>query len=374
MRVAMRSNRLLILLLVAAVAAACSREVPTEAISSPDVALAKGGGSSLPYTIADLGLLSGDTYSRANAVNDSGIAVGQSVGTDSRAFALLNGVMTALPPSRSNALAISNGSTAYVAGWAVDISLPPDSQSSLPVLWTIAAGSASGPTYLALGGAVTGSALGVNDAGAAVGRASDRAAMWDAAGILTLIDAPTGFTRGEGRDINNGGIAVFVFSRPAAGWEGGTAAGYVRLASGALVLLAPLGTDVVSYANSVSETESNVVYVAGSSYASQSSPRAVRWAVDATTGTILNTEVRPERSHATAIGDSRLAVGFLEGPPNSLKYTAFVWPGADLLSLKLPRGAKDGKAWGVSRSGGFVAGDAIVRASHHAILWRFPPP
>lgn len=353
-------------------AIACTSDVPTE-LTSPEPAFAKGGSSSLPYTTADLGVLAGDNSSRANAVNDAGVVVGYSAGVGTRAFALLNGDLTALPGDRSNALAISNGSTAYVVGWAVDISLPPAEQNSRPALWTITSGTPSGPVYLDISAATFGAALGVNDAGAAVGRASSRAAMWDAAGILTLIDAPTGFTSGEGRDINNDGLAVFVFSHPESGWPSGIASGYLRLASGDLILLPPVGTDVVSYANSISETEAGVVYVAGSSLASPSAPIAVRWAVNATTGEILNTEVRPESSHATAIGDDRVAAGFLEGAPNSLKSTAFLWTGADLLSIKPPRGTKDGKAWGISRSGEFVAGEAITRLSRRAILWRFPP-
>ena len=353
-------------------ALACTRDVSTE-LTSPDPAFAKGGNSSSPYTVTDLGVLTGDNSSRANAVNDSGVVVGYSLGVESRAFALLNGDMTALPGNRANALAISNGSTAYVAGWAVDISLPLAQQNSRPALWTIASGTPSGPVFLDISAAAFGAALGVNDAGAAVGHASNRAAMWDAGGILSLIDAPTGFTSGEGRDINSDGLAIFVFSHADSLWPNGIVAGYLRLVSGDLIFLPPVGTDVVSYANSISETETGVVYIAGSSYATPSDPRAVRWAVNSTTGAILNTEVRPEISHATAIGDARAAAGFLEGPTNSLKSTAFLWTGSDFLSLKTPKGMKDGKAWGMSRSGEFVAGEAISRLSRRAILWRFPP-
>lgn len=360
------------ILALSVLAIACAPDIPTE-VTSAEPVFAQGGPNSLPYTTADLGVLSGDNSSRANAVNDAGVVVGYSAGVETHAFALLNGDLTALPGNRSNALAISNGSTAYVVGWAVDVSLPLAEQNSRPALWTIASGTPSGPVYLDISAATFGAALGVNDAGAAVGHASNRAAMWDAAGILTLIDAPTGFTSGDGRDINNDGLAVFVFSHPESGWTNGIAAGYLRLASGDLILLPPAGSDVVSYANSISETETGVVYIAGSTYASSTTPRAVRWAVNATTGAILNTEVLPESSHATAIGDGRVAACFVEGPPNSLKSTAFVWEGADLLSIKPPKGTKDGKAWGISRSGEFVAGEAISRQSRRAILWRFPP-
>src|SRR5215204_4291902 len=66
-----------------------------------------------------------------------------------------------------------------------------------------------------------GAALGVNDAGDAVGRAGNSAAMWSTEGDRTTVPAPggQGFVRGEGRDLNNAGHAVFVFFIPSAEFE-----------------------------------------------------------------------------------------------------------------------------------------------------------
>ena len=68
---------------------------------------------------------------------------------------------------------------------------------------------------------------------------------------------------------------------------------------------------------------------------------------------------RSERSHALAVSDAGGAAGFVEGPPNSLKSSAFLWRGSSLLTLNPPNGGKDAKAWTESRSGKFVAGDAF---------------
>jgi len=214
----------------------------------------------------------------------------------------------------------------------------------------------------------------VNDAGESVGNAGNDAAMWDVAGNVTLVSAPTGFVLGEGRDINNDGHAVFVFSRPDAGWnDNGIAIGYLRLASGDLIPLPSLSANGISNANSLKPVTNNLVQVAGSSYSAPSSSRAVRWTVNVVTQQIVNTEVRPEASHAVGISDGGDASGFTEGPPNSLKTTAFRWQGSGLLSLNPPKGGKEGKAWATSPNGLLIAGEAMV-VSRRAILWTFPSP
>jgi hypothetical protein len=212
----------------------------------------------------------------------------------------------------------------------------------------------------------------VNDAGESVGNAGIDAAMWDVAGNLTLVSAPAGFVRGEGRDINNSGHAVFVFSRSDAGWPSGIAIGYLRLPSGDLIPLPPLDANGISYANSLTSVTGDLVQVAGSSYATPSSPRAVRWTVNIVSKQIVNTEVRSEASHAVGISEGGAASGFTEGPPNSQKSSAFRWQGTGLLSLSPPKSAKDGKAWATSPNGLFIAGEAMVQLSRRAILWTFP--
>jgi uncharacterized membrane protein len=277
-------------------------------------------------------------------------------------------VLTALPGENGNALAISNGSSRYVVGWA--------GATSQPVRWTIAAGSPSQPAYLDLGtrGATSGAASGVNDAGQAVGSAGTDAAMWDADGILTVVPSPVGFVRGEGRAIDNEGHAVFVFFRPDPAWPDGIAIGYLRLASGEMIQLPPGAATGISYANALTAVTGNTVGVAGSTYATPSTPIAVRWTVDIVQKLITSTEVRSETSHAVGISNGGAAAGFTEGRSNSLRTSAFRWQGTQFLSLNPPKGGKEGKAWAISPSGIFVAGEALIQPSRTAILWRISSP
>jgi hypothetical protein len=93
------------------VAAACQRDLPTDAVNNEAAVYARHT-TAAPYTSVNLGVLSGDNSSRANAVNDAGEAVGYSCcSPNSRAFVTLNGTLTALSGDAANALAISNGST-----------------------------------------------------------------------------------------------------------------------------------------------------------------------------------------------------------------------------------------------------------------------
>jgi hypothetical protein len=341
-----RSVCLSSLALAGTLAAACKPDLPTEATPA-ELTIAGARGSSPGYTTANLGVLSGDNSSRANGVNDAGEVVGYSCcSPQTRAFVTLGGALTALAGDFGNALAISNGTTRYVVGWA--------GPTSLPVKWSIAGNTPSQPTNLGVGAATSGAARGVNDAGESVGNAGSSAAMWDASGNLTLVSAPQGFTRG--------------------GWPGGIAIGYLRLASGDLIPLPALAANGISYANSLTSVTNDLVQVAGSSYATPSSPRAVRWTVNVVSKQIVSTEVRSESSHAVGISDAGAASGFSEGPPNSLKTTAIRWQGSALLSLSPPKGGKEGKAWVTSPNGLFIAGEAIVQLSRRAILWTFPSP
>jgi hypothetical protein len=242
------------------------------------------------------------------------------------------------------------------------------------VLWTVTGGTSSGPTLLAvLADETSGEALGVNDAGAAVGRAGARAAMWSVTGVRTSVPPPggLGFVRGEGRDINNAGHAVFVFFDGTS--ELAAARGYVRLASGQLVELPPLPGDVTTFANNLSEVVNNVVYVAGTTQAGQSVFRGVRWTVDVTPGAILGTEVRSENAHALDVSNAGATVGFLDAA-RSLKTSAFLWRGSELLSLKPPKGGNNAHAWAMSPSGAFVVGDAVFGTTRHAVLWTILAP
>ena len=363
-----------ILALAISLGAGCAPDEPS--VTAPvESVLARGKPGSAAYTSTDVGALLGANSSQANGVNDAGDVVGFSSQL-SGAFAILNGVATTLPGVSANAKAISNGSPQYVVGWA-------GSMSSGPVRWTIVNGAPSAPENLALlSNEVGGTALGVNDAGAAVGAAFDtaglgqRAAMWSDAGVRTTVEPPAGrgFVNGEGRDIDNAGHAVFVFFL-AGSVEEAPARGFLRLASGNLVELLPLAGDVTTYANGLSEVQNNTVYIAGTSRTSQFVFRAVRWTVDVTTGAILATEVRAENSHALAVSTDGATAGFLESnAARTPRFTAFLWRGNNLLTLNPPKGARDGRAWAVSASGEFVAGDAAVGLSRTAILWTIISP
>lgn len=344
-------------------ASSCSRDLTTDA-TSPDVELTFAR-QTASYSRSVIDLLPGDRENRANGVNDAGEVVGYSLSSTAqfRAFVTLGGAVTELPGPSGIAYAISNGTTRYVAGRS----------GSSPARWTLVGNSAGAPQLLDQGTATSGTARGVNDAGAAVGNVGASAAVWDAAGSLSLVSAPAGFVSGEGRDIDNAGNGAFVFMRPEPGWEGGLAVAYLRLASGQLVALPPLGGDIVTYANGVGPAGGNLVRVAGSSYSAPSTSRAVRWTVDVSTGAITATESRPDESHALAVADAGATAGFMEGPPNSLKSNAFRWQGSTLLSLNPPTGAKMGKAWAISPNGLRLAGEAMLQA-RRAVIWTLPAP
>lgn len=336
-------------------AAACTSDFPTEA-EPGRLAAAKGGSTSPAYTVADFGALLGNHSSSARAVNDAGDVVGYSAGGG---FAIIGGAVTPLPGIGLLAYALSNGTPRYVTGQV----------ASQPARWTIAGGVSSQPTILQLGSAEFGAARGVNDAGVTVGNVGAQAAVWDVAGNLVAL-LPAGFERGEGRDINNAGHAVLVFHVPSTVGLGARA--YFRRADGALLALPALPGDVSTYANGLSEMVGDEVYVAGSSETSLEVSRGVRWTINLTTGTITDTRIRPEDSHALGASSAGAAAGFLDG--RGTASTAFLWRGSELLLLKPPKGGKDGKTWAISPSGEFLAGEAIVGASRHAMRWTILSP
>lgn len=348
---------------IATLLVACSTDMPTNVVA-PGAPLYQRPSAGPTYTSLNLGTLSGDNSSRANGVNNAGEVVGYSCcSVGNRAFVRLSGVLTAL--DGTNALAISNGTTRYIVGSA--------GSTSQPVKWIVTGSTASQASYLGVGTANFGAARGVNAVGQAVGNAGNDAAMWDEYGNLTLIATPQGFVSGEGRGINDTGDAVFVFSRPDAAWPNGISIGYLRLSTGELIELPPETVDGISYANAISPRIGNTIQVAGTTDASPTTPRAVRWTVDVLTQAIQNTERRTETSHAVAISGGGAVAGFVEGPTSSLKSNAFEWETA-LLTLNPPKSGKEGKAWAISPNATFVAGEAYIAPSRTAILWTISRP
>jgi len=346
-------------MLVAVIAGACGTDLPSEA-TPPQVATA----SAAAYTSVDIGALLGNYSSKANGVNDAGDVAGWSCcGSGSGAFARVAGVVRLLAGDGSAALAISNGAPRYVVGYS--------GSPSKPVRWTI--GNPTQATFLSLlTDERSGAARGVNDAGAAVGNAGARAAMWSAAGTRTSLPAPAGFARGEGRGINNADHAVFVFFVAGSDWNGARA--YLRLASGSLVALPPQSGDVASYANDISEVVDGAIYIAGTTRTSQDVFRSVRWKVNVATGVILQTTLRSEMSHALAVGNAGGTAGYLEENVRSLRYIAYLWRGTEFLTLNPPKGGKDGRALAASPNGRFVAGETVVALTPHAVLWTIGSP
>jgi len=354
---------------LATVLAACSTDIPTEAAPT-DLAAAKGGPGVATHTSIDIGAMLGGYASRVNDVNDAGDVVGVVFSSSSCcAFAIIGDILTQLPGNGREAHAISNSSPLHVVGYSGAAGVP-----TQPLRWTISDGVSSQPASLELGGASYGSATGVNDAGEAVGYAGASAAIWSADGSLTAISPPQGFAIGRGRDINNSGHAVFDFG-PVSLNENARA--YLRLASGALFELPPLAGDPTSHGTGISDVENNMVYISGYSEAprlSETGPvpsRAVRWTVDVNTGGIIATQVRQEDSYANGVSNAGGVVGVLRGR----KAGPYLWRGTELLTLKPPKGMREGWAFAISPSGEFVAGEAYSpKVGSNAVRWTILSP
>lgn len=352
--------------LIVGFGAACTGDSPGAAAPT-DPTLAKGGGPA-PYTVLDVGALLPGSSSQANGVNDAGDVAGfYDSGSAYRAFALVSGTPVTLGGGPGLAWGISNASPAFVVG----------SSGGVPARWSLA--DPTQPTLLALTAdeieaEVGGQAKGVNSAGDAVGSVGANAAMWLADGTRLTIASPAGYVRGEGRGIDDGGLAVLQFF--VSGSATADARGYVRLPSGALVELPPVGSDVSSFANDASEVVNGAVYVAGSTRSSALVSRSVRWTLDAASGAILATTVVSSlTSHGLGVSDAGGIAGFVEAGDRSLKMYAYLWRGADLLRLGPPKGGKDARAWAMSASGRYVAGQAIFSGlGNHAVRWTIAAP
>jgi hypothetical protein len=343
--------------LIATLAGACNSDVPSAA--APAVpALAKGGPAATGYTVVDVGALLPGSSSQASGANDAGDVVGfYDSGSGSQPFALVAGVVVTLGGGPGLAWGMSNGSPAFVAG----------SAGGLPARWSLA--EPAQPTFLSLtAGETYGWADAVNDAGDAVGAVGANAAMWLADGTRIPIATPSPWVKGEGRGIDDDGVAVFQFFAGVSQYA--EARAYVRLASGALVELPPMESDVTSYANDISEVVNGAVYVAGSTLSSTQVSRSVRWTVDAATGLILATDVLATTgAHGLAVSDAGGIAGFIENT-RSLRFEAYLWRGTSVLKLPPPKGSSNARVWTMSRSGRYLAG----QASNGAVRWTITAP
>lgn len=351
----------------AAITVACAGDVPgTTSPTDPTPARASGPA---PYTVLDVGALIGGNSSQANGVNDAGDVIGfYSSGGAYYAFALVSGAPVTLGGGPGMAWGMSNATPAFVVG---------SNSAGLPARWSLA--DPTQATLLArtadeVTASSGGAAKGVNNGGDAVGYVGSNAALWLADGTRITIANPAGYVKGEGRGIDDDGLAVFQFSVGSS--ETADSRAFLRLASGTLVELPPVGTDATSFANDVSELSNGSVYVAGSTRSSALVSRSVRWTVDATTGQIVATTVVSSLvSHGLGVSDAGGIAGFVEDGDRSLRMYAYLWRGADLLKLNPPKGGKDARAWAMSRSGQYVAGHAIFSGlAGGAVRWTITAP
>jgi uncharacterized membrane protein len=349
--------------LVAIMAGACTADIPSAAAPT-DPAFAKGGPSApAAYTVLDVGALLPGSPSEARGVNDAGDVVGFYVsGSTSYPYAVVSGSHVPLGGGTGWAVGISNGNPVYVAG---HVGL---GNFNVPARWSLA--GPTQPTYLPLAAGETfGFAKSVNDAGDAVGSVGANAAMWLADGTRIPIATPAGFTRGEGRGIDNAGLAVFQFFTSPSG-SGDRA--YLRLASGTLIQMPPVGTDALSNVNDVSEVVNGLVYVAGSTNSGAQVSRAVRWTVDAATGAMVATSVLATTgSHGLGVSDAGGIAGFFD-TEGARRVEPFLWRGTNVLKLAPPKGTRDARAWTFSRSGQYVAG--YVHSAGRALRWTIATP
>jgi hypothetical protein len=362
------SNRHLALVL-GACAIACSAP---DSVNSPKALTELQFDAARPgnpgYTVVELATFPNDVESFAVDVNDAGAVVGYGIGSSSgptlaRGFVRTETSLIPLSDASiwSRGLAIGNSSSGplYVAGdYAYD-------GNSHPALWTVDPSSGTA-TVLSLSSGF-GYANGVNDAGTSVGVAGSDAVMWDAAANATVISAPVAntFTSGLGRDINNTGQGVFNFSGPS------YTRTYLRTADGTMIELPPLPGDVSTYGRRVSEVSGNTVYVAGTSFLNDNSFHAMRWTIDLTTNTIVNTESRSETSSSADVSTGGSISGSLTGRQKS---TPFLWRLTGLLTLNPPKGGGSADASGISDNSTYLVGQAFFRLHRHAVLWTFASP
>ncbi|MEA2760841.1 MAG: hypothetical protein QOD47_125 [Gemmatimonadaceae bacterium] len=353
---------------LAAVAIACSAP---DSVNSPtaltELQLDAARPTDPGYTVIELPTFPGDRESFAVEVNDAGTVVGYGIGpTFPRGFVLTATSSTPIPlgdaASWSRGLAISsgsNGSPLYVVGDYASVT-----ENSHATRWTVdpITQSATGTSL----STQSGNANGVNDAGKAVGTSGSDAVIWDLDGTATTIAPPDAtFTNGVGRDINNADHGVFNFSGPS------YTRTYFRNADGRMLELPPLSGDVSTYGRRVSEVFGNTVYVAGTSFLNDNSFHAMRWTIDVTTNSIVNTENRAETSSSSDVSTGGSMSGSVTGRQ---KNTPFLWRLTGLLTLNLPKGGGSADASGISDNGKYLVGQASIRQQRRAVLWTFASP
>jgi hypothetical protein len=359
------------LVLVAIALTACT---DSERITSPADGLAVSYGKAPPggtsaYTAVDLGVLAGDQESYAWAASDAGYVLVQSIKYPSTGGIVGHWFVrsgSAISQFNNGALSgLSNGTTAFTLSARTRWTFNPSSGFTSPLtLDSLYGYSASARAVNELGMSTGSLSYPVEG-----GSASD-AVIWnaDGTGIAIANPKPDSIRAGLGRDINNAGDIVISYTgalNPGVGMARPDR-GYVRTADGVLIELLPLPNHRSTYAYGVSERNGGTVYVAGTSDDDNGSYNAVRWTIDVASHAVVGSSVAPGPSYSEAIADNGTFVGVLAGSSQS----GFVWPvGGSVQSLKTPKSGTNGRVWGISGNGRYIAGDAKFGSYRHAVLW-----
>jgi hypothetical protein len=215
-------------------------------------------------------------------------------------------------------------------------------------------------------------ALGVSDAGIAVGSIGGRPVMWTPSGsgyTPTYIGFLPSQAAAYATAIDNDGMVVGY------GYDSVTyrSRAFVRLLDGTVVPLNPVSGDVESTAQAVSDrvvtSGSQFVYVAGSTTSARGVQRAVRWKVDFGTGNLLETKVLGQ-TWAEGVNGSGEVAGTVNGSGG--KQSATLWRNGVYTTLNPPKGATGGTSRGIARtavSPTYVVGQTTMNNRPRAVLW-----
>ncbi|HUR00002.1 MAG TPA: hypothetical protein VM166_11150 [Gemmatimonadaceae bacterium] len=306
--------------------------------------------------------MAGDNQSTAFAVNSSGQVVGQSTdGTTLRAFywdGSPHNVTTA--GMSAVAYAISNGSTVYAAGYQ-------QAAGSVrqAVRWTPT--SSNTPTLLET---VDSYALGINDAGTAVGRYFDansavHGAIWPLGGARIDIPPLPGGTHTAAQDINNDGIVIGITF----GATSEVDRAWVRLTDGELIQLPGLAGSIGTQALALSDVVNGQFYVVGVNYNQAAVRQGIRWTFQLGTKTTTQ-EPSGEMSQATGVTNLGAVSGISISAPTS---RAVLWRNGITLLLG-PTGSNSGARGIATSTAGsvYVTGDVFSGGSPAATRWTVP--
>ena len=296
------------------------------------------------YVATDLGTLSGDFYTFAAAINNSGQVVGWASGAAPHAFLYSGGTMTDLGtfPGGYNSSANSINDSGVVVGSA---NIPPLSSGIVHAFLY------SGGTMTDLGtlpGGGNSFALGINDSGVVVGYIDTGVLEYEAFlysnGTMGGLGTLPGYPDASASGINNSGVVVGCAQIP-----GGAYLAFLY-SGGTMTDLGTLPGGSLSCANSVNDAG----WVVGHADASGSEHAFL---YSGGTMTDLGTLPGDYGSAALGINNAGWVVGFSISTANV--YRAFLYSGGTMLDLNnlvsLPSNVLLGQAVGINNLGQIAA-------------------